>query len=170
MKFIWCSGLPEIYAWLEGGQSAQGICALCYIWNLCDVVVFHGSMVNWRRGWSQSVMKIIRCNGLPEIHARLRGGGHLPKGARLPNMNTLRNLLLLHRGLFYERPMKLFILYYVSQGNRCRKNSSQQRWSWQNGSYHTWFEITRIKWFLLWTATCLFTAILIDNLSANNEG
>ena len=25
-------------------------------------------------GWSQSVMKIIWCNGLPEIHAQLVGG------------------------------------------------------------------------------------------------
>ena len=31
-------------------------------------------MVNWRRGWGQSVMKIMQCNGLPEIHARLTGG------------------------------------------------------------------------------------------------
>ena len=38
------------------------------------VVVFHGSMVNWRSGCGQSVMKIIWCNGLPEIHAKLAGG------------------------------------------------------------------------------------------------
>ena len=32
MKLIWCNGFPEIYAQLEeGGQSAMGICALCYI-------------------------------------------------------------------------------------------------------------------------------------------
>ena len=30
-------------------------------------------MVNWRRG-CQSVMKIVQCNGLPEIHAQLTGG------------------------------------------------------------------------------------------------
>ena len=30
-------------------KSALGICAWCYMWNLCGVVVFHGSMVNWRR-------------------------------------------------------------------------------------------------------------------------
>ena len=102
---FWCSGLPEIYAWLEGGQSAQGICALCYMWNWCGVVVFHGSMVDWRRGQGQSVMNIIQCNGLPETHARLQGV-HLPKWVRLPNINTLWNLLLLHRGLFYERPIR----------------------------------------------------------------
>ena len=32
-------------------------------------------MVNWRReGWGKSVMKIVWCNGLPEIHAQLTGG------------------------------------------------------------------------------------------------
>ena len=32
-------------------------------------------MVNWRReGQGQSVMKIVQCNGLPEIYARLTGG------------------------------------------------------------------------------------------------
>ena len=33
-------------------------------------------------------------------------GIHQPKKVHLPNMNTLLNLLLLHRGLFYERPIK----------------------------------------------------------------
>ena len=34
MKCIWCNGFPEIYAQLEEGwgQSAIGICALCYIY------------------------------------------------------------------------------------------------------------------------------------------
>ena len=47
MKLIWCSGIPEIYGQLEKGGF--GICALCYICNLDGVVVFHISMVNWRR-------------------------------------------------------------------------------------------------------------------------
>ena len=99
MKLIQCSGLPEIYSPLEegvgsvcdwnlfgvvvfqrsmltwGGQSALGICALFYMWNLVSVVVFHRSMVDWRRGWGQSVMKLIQCSGLPEIYAGLWGGG-----------------------------------------------------------------------------------------------
>ena len=61
MKLIWCSGFPEIYAWLEElgwGQSAMGICAYCYIWNLFGVVVLHTSMVNWRSRWDQSAMGI----------------------------------------------------------------------------------------------------------------
>ena len=33
------------------------------------------------------------------------GGVHQPKKVCLPIMNTLLNLLLLHRGLFYERPI-----------------------------------------------------------------
>ena len=39
-------------------------------------------------------------------------GVRLPKWVHLPNMNTLLNLLLLHRGLFYERPV-----------NDCLKNN-----------------------------------------------
>ena len=35
MKLIWCNGFPDIYAQLKEekgwGQSAIGICALCYI-------------------------------------------------------------------------------------------------------------------------------------------
>ena len=32
MKLMWCHGFAEIYAQLEGGQSAIGICALFYIY------------------------------------------------------------------------------------------------------------------------------------------
>ena len=51
-------------------------------------------------GWGQSVMKLMQCNGLPEIYVQLWG-------VHLPNMSTLRNLLLLHRGLFYKRPNRM---------------------------------------------------------------
>ena len=38
-------------------------------------------MVNWMRGCrGQSVMKMIHCNGLPEIHAQLTGGVHQCSG------------------------------------------------------------------------------------------
>ena len=41
------------------GQSAMGICAFCYMWNLFGVVVLHRSMLDWRReGWGQSAMGI----------------------------------------------------------------------------------------------------------------
>ena len=50
--------------WRRGCQSVMG--------KLFGVVVLCGSMVNWRRGY-QSVMKIVWCNGLPEIHAQLTG-------------------------------------------------------------------------------------------------
>ena len=46
---IWCSGIPYIYGQLEGGTSALTICAFCYMWKLFGVVVFHKSMVNWRK-------------------------------------------------------------------------------------------------------------------------
>ena len=50
VKLLWCSGIPYISGQLEGGRSALSICAFCYMLNLCGVVVFHRSMVNWRRG------------------------------------------------------------------------------------------------------------------------
>ena len=50
VKLIWCSGNPYIYGCLEGGTCALGICAFCYMLNLFGVVVFHRSMVKWRRG------------------------------------------------------------------------------------------------------------------------
>ena len=44
-----CSSIPYIYGQL-GGTSAPSICAFCYILHSLGVVVFHRSMVNWRRG------------------------------------------------------------------------------------------------------------------------
>ena len=49
VKFIWCSGILYIYGQLEGGTCARGICAFCYMLKLFGVVVFHRSIVNWRR-------------------------------------------------------------------------------------------------------------------------
>ena len=59
MKHIWCNDFPEIYAQLEEGwgQSAMGVCALCYIY-----------------------MKCISCTGFAEIYAQLEEGG----GVNLP--------------------------------------------------------------------------------------
>ena len=48
VKLIWCSGVPEICGQLEGGTSDLGICAFCCMWNLCGVMLFHRSMVDWR--------------------------------------------------------------------------------------------------------------------------
>ena len=61
--------------WVGVGTSAQGICALCYMYNSFGVVVFQRSMLNWRRGQGQSVMKLMQCSGLPEIYAQLEEGG-----------------------------------------------------------------------------------------------
>ena len=38
------------------------------------VVVFNGYMVDWRRGWGQSVMKITQCIGLTWIYGQLEKG------------------------------------------------------------------------------------------------
>ena len=54
MKLIWCHGFAEIYALLERGQSAIGICALFYIYRSAmrcakfGIVVCKTSMVNCR--------------------------------------------------------------------------------------------------------------------------
>ena len=107
--------------WRRGwGQSAMGICVLCYIWKWFGVMVFQRSMLNSRRGSGVSLpwvyvhcaifiwnlfgvmvfqrsmldleegvgstchgymcivlyiyMKLIWCNGFPEISAWLMGG------------------------------------------------------------------------------------------------
>ena len=46
MKPSQCSGLPEIYSQLEEGMGS--VCT--------GVVVFHRSMVNWRRGRGLSAL------------------------------------------------------------------------------------------------------------------
>ena len=86
MKLIWCNGFPEIYAHLEEGwgQSGMGICALCYIYDLFGVMVFQRSMVDWtsRVGsichwymWIVLYMKLIWCDGFPEMYGRLEEQG-----------------------------------------------------------------------------------------------
>ena len=67
VKLIWCSGFPEIYAWLERGwgQSSIGISAFFYLWNCIWCSCFPeicawlekgvGSVCNWRRVWCQSM-------------------------------------------------------------------------------------------------------------------
>ena len=62
VKLMWCSGLPWIY-----GQLEEGVGSVCHS---TDVVQL-SSMDLWLIGGGgrvQSVMKIIWCNGLPEIH------------------------------------------------------------------------------------------------------
>ena len=71
--------------WSIGGGGGVSLS-----WKLCSVMVFQGYMFNWlggvhqcsslpcisgrlEEGWGQSVMKIRQCNGLPDIHAQLRG-------------------------------------------------------------------------------------------------
>ena len=86
VKLIWCSGFPEIYAWLEDGawgQSAMGICAFFFMSNFCSVVVFQRSMLDWRRGMGSFChgymcillyVKLIWCSGFPEIYAWMEEG------------------------------------------------------------------------------------------------
>ena len=50
MKLIWFNGLPEIYAQLE--EVVGSICT--------GVVVFHRSIVNWRRECERSFVNLRR--------------------------------------------------------------------------------------------------------------
>ena len=78
VKLLWCSGIPDIRGQLVGGTSALNICAFCYMLPLFGVVVFHRSMVNWRRGpwymWILLYVKLIWCSHIPYIYGRLEGG------------------------------------------------------------------------------------------------
>ena len=78
MKLIWYNGFPEIFAsryakfgvavfkasmlYWPGGGGRPWVYLHCaiyiYIWNLCSVMVFQRSMLDWRRGWGQSAMGI----------------------------------------------------------------------------------------------------------------
>ena len=75
VKLLWCSSIPYIYGQLEGGTSALSICAFCYMFNLCSVVVFHRCMVNWRRGlWYMCILLYVKglwCSSIPEIYAQV---------------------------------------------------------------------------------------------------
>ena len=74
----------SIVNWRRGwGQSAMGLCAFCYIWQLFDVVVFQRSMLNWSRGVGSIChgymcivlyMKLMWCNGFAEMYAWLEWG------------------------------------------------------------------------------------------------
>ena len=83
LKLIWCSGVPEIYSWLEEGRiSDLGRCAFFYMWNLFGVVLFQRSMINWRRGYISPryvsillYLKLIWCSGVPEIYSWLEEEG-----------------------------------------------------------------------------------------------
>ena len=58
VKLNQCSG-SSIDLWLIGGgvgSVCTGICAFFYMSNLFGVVVFHRSMVDWRRGWGLSAL------------------------------------------------------------------------------------------------------------------
>ena len=64
------------------GTSALSICAFCYMLNLFCVVVFHRSMVTWRRGPCYMCIllyvKLIWCSGIPYIYGQLEGV-HVPE-------------------------------------------------------------------------------------------
>ena len=61
------------------GPSVLSICGLCYMLNVFGVVVFHRSMVNWRRGsWYMCILlyvKLIWCSIIPSILWSIRVGG-----------------------------------------------------------------------------------------------
>ena len=84
VKHSQCSGLPQIYGQLEEGMGSvyTDICAYIYMWNVVSVVVYHRSMVDWRRGgvclhWYLCILQYVQnswCSGLPEIYGQLEEG------------------------------------------------------------------------------------------------
>ena len=112
---IWCHGFPEMYAHLEEGEGSicHGICALCYIWILCGVLVSQRSMLlAWRRGQSAmgicALCYIWNLGGVMVFQRSMvnwrRGVGQLTD---LSNVNSFTFHALLHRRSFhitYKRP------------------------------------------------------------------
>ena len=83
MKLLWCGSIPYIYGQLEGDTSALGICALCYMWNIFVIMVFHIFIVNWSGGYICPnyicivlYVKYIWCSCIPYIYGQLECGGH----------------------------------------------------------------------------------------------
>ena len=79
VKPLWCSGIPYIYGQLDTSTSALSICAFYYMLNIFHVVVFHRSMVNWRRGALVYVHSVICETSLVKwysIHLWSIGGGY----------------------------------------------------------------------------------------------
>ena len=69
VKLLWCSGVPYICGQLDGGTSALSIYAFCYMLNLFSVVVFHTSVVNWRRGaWYMCILLYVKLLGVVVFH------------------------------------------------------------------------------------------------------
>ena len=76
VKHIQCSGIPDIYGQLEEPLRGFDVCAFClYVKLLCTVVVFHTSMVNWRRRpWYMFILlyvKLLWCSTVPCIYGQL---------------------------------------------------------------------------------------------------
>ena len=74
VNFLCCSGIPYIYGQLEGGTSALSISTVCYVLNICNVVVFHTSVVSWRTpqgSWYMCIqlyVKLLWCSTIPYIY------------------------------------------------------------------------------------------------------
>ena len=83
VNLLWCSSIPYISGQLEGGSSTLSICAFYYMLNLFGVVIFHRSMVNWRRGpWYIFILLYVKhlcCSGIPYICGQLEGEVDLSK-------------------------------------------------------------------------------------------
>ena len=83
VNLLWCSSIPYISGQLEGGSSTLSICAFYYMLNLFGVVIFHRSMVNWRRGpWYMCILLYVKhlcCSGIPYICGQLEGEVDLSK-------------------------------------------------------------------------------------------
>ena len=107
VKQICCSRIPYISGQLEWGTSALSICAFCYMLNLCSVVVFHRSMVTWRRGpWYMCILlyvKLLWCSGNPYIYGQLEGGTAALSICAFCYMLNLFSVVVFHRSMINWR-------------------------------------------------------------------
>ena len=104
VKHVWCSGIPYIYGQLElGGTSVLSICAFCYMLNIFGIVVFHRSLVIWRRG--PCYMCILHsvilfwCSNIPYIYGQLEGGPSALSICAFCYMLNIFSVVVYHRSM-----------------------------------------------------------------------
>ena len=95
INHMWCSGIPYIYGQLEWQ-------AFCCIWNVFSVVVFHRSIVNWRRGaWYMCMLlsvKLCWWSSISYMYDQLAEISVLSKCA-LCYMWNIFGVVVLHRSI-----------------------------------------------------------------------
>ena len=98
-----CSGI-HLYGQIGGGYPSASICAFCYMLNLFGVVVFHRSMVNWRRGpWYMCILLYVKLifgvASIPYIYGQLEGSTSALSICAFCYMLNLFGVVVFHRSM-----------------------------------------------------------------------